>query len=329
MEVIIEQLSRSHKLISRHKFDDNEVINVGRGYTNDIIVAEPHVCAEHLRLTFDGYNWHVLDRGSINGSFIEATDEQFTDHIIQSGDIICIGKCLIRLILPDHPVAETVRFSPFERLVDFARQPLIMTLNLLLFLAIAAWTFYLNKPTEVNWQHIAAPALGMTLGFTAWPILVSLVSQFTKNEARILYQVGISFVFFNLMWFSEILESIVNFNSSAHWSIAQVVTLIPIALAFCLFWLNCYIGFHMKPVRRIVAATCLTTLLFGGTYLVQLSKKPEFSPLPSYDATLMVPALLFAPSTDVDSFVNDTKALFEQTQKEAAKEKAKKERVSN
>jgi len=88
-----------------------------------------------------------------------------------------------------------------------------------------------------------------------------------------------------------------------------------------LFWLNCYIGFHMTAVRRFVTAGVLTTLLFGGSALVQLSKQPEFSPLPSYDATIMVPTLQFSSSSSVDDFVEQSQALFEQTRKQSEQEK--------
>jgi len=320
MEIIVEQLTRGHKLISRDKFSNGEV-NIGRAYSNDIIVSDPHVCPVHLQISFDGNAWIAQDKASINGSVIEQSNQPVHNHVIESGDIICFGKTMIRLIFPNHAIAKTIPFSPFEDLVDFARQPLIMACNILVFLAIAAWISYINKPIEVTWQHVAAPAIGMTLGFLSWPIVVSLVSHFTKNDARVMYQIGICFIFFNLFVLSSVLESIVYFNTSAHWSIAHLVVVLPISLAFGLFWLNCYIGFHMTAVRRFVTAGVLTTLLFGGSALVQLSKQPEFSPLPSYDATIMVPTLQFSSSSSVDDFVEQSQALFEQTRKQSEQEK--------
>jgi hypothetical protein len=159
----------------------------------------------------------------------------------------------------------------------------------------------------------------MTLGFSLWPAGVSLVSHLSKHEARIMAQFGISFAFFNLMWFSDFLKSIVDFNSATGSVAPLFVTALSIALALSLFWLNAYIGFQMSVIRRIIVAMSITALLFGGSYLVQYSNKPEFNPRPQYDATLMMPSFLITPSANVDEFIESSNKLFEKAKKEASK----------
>ncbi len=321
MELIIEQLTRGHKLIGCHKFAQQH-ISIGRAYDNDLIIADPHVCPLHLNIHFDGENWIIHDDNSVNGSHVESSKQNVQHHVVQSGDIINFGKSSIRLLFPSHPVSQSVPFSPFEQLVNFARHPAVMAANSMAFLLIILWGIYVNKPIEVNIYQLTAPALAIFIGFSMWPALVALISHFTKNEARVLHQFGICFAFFNLMWLSDTFESIIYFNTSANMSITSIIAVIPIALAFSMFWLNCYIGFHMTATRRLVAAASLTLLLFGGSSLVQMSKQPEFSPMPNYDATLMTPNFLFTTSSSVDTFLNDSERLFERTRKAAEKEKS-------
>lgn len=320
MEIIIEQLTRGNKLIGCHKFSQAQV-NIGRAYDNDVIVADPHVCPEHLAIHFDGNDWIIDDVNSVNGSYLEGTKSPVKQHVVKSGDIVYFGKSLIRLIFPSHPVAQSIPFSPFEQLVDFARKPLVMTFNLVLFTLLIAWTIFLNKPIEVSFAQLAVPAIGMVLAFSMWPALVALISHLTKNDARVLQQLGICFIFFNLFWLSDSLESIIYFNTSANMSLANAIGFIPIAIAFSMFWLNCYIGFHMSEVRRIVAASTLTVLLFGGSFAVDLSKRPEFSPMPHYDSTIMAPEFLFTPSSSVDEFIQSSESLFEDTHEQAQSDK--------
>lgn len=322
MEIIIEQLTRDHKIISCHKFAKQD-IKIGRAYSSDIIISDPHVCPTHLNIEFDGEHWVVNDDCTINGSFIEGSKERVHQHIVQSGDVICFGKSVVRLLFPSHAVPASVAFSPFEQLVNFARHPLVLTANIAIFVLVAAWTFYLSKPIEVNFTQLAVPALGMAIGFSMWPSLVALISHFTKNDARVLHQFGISFAFFNLMWLSDSLESLVYFNTSSNMAIAGVIAIVPVALAFSLFWLNSYIGFHMSAQRRLITASCLSILLFGGTMLVQKSKAPDFSPLPSYDSTLMTPDFMFSNSVSVDKFLSDAETLFEETRKVAEADEEK------
>ena len=174
---------------------------------------------------------------------------------------------------------------------------------------------------SADFTQLLVPAVGLTLMFTIWPALVALVSHLTKHDARVFTQIGLCFVFYNLSWLTDLIENIVKFNTSSHFPLTALLTLLPIGLAFCLFWVNCYVGFHMSKRRRLVAAASLTALLFGGSFLVQLSKKPDFSVKPQFNSTLMTPNFMFATSNTVDKFVADSSELFKKAQKEANKER--------
>lgn len=321
-EIIIEEISRNHKLLHRHKLSQQQ-IHIGRDYHNDIILADPHICPSHLSIELIDGQWKIIDNQTVNGSFIENRHNKKHDadqHVINDGDVITLGKSQLRILFTDHPVEPTIAISPFESLINLMRHPVALLLSIVLFTLISGYTFYLNTPKEVNFSQLLVPTIGMTLGFALWPAGVALVSHLSKHEARIMTQLGISFTFFNLMWFSDFLEGLANFNSSSG-SIAPTFILITsIALAFSLFWLNGYIGFHMSAKRRVVVAAGMTVLLFGGSYLVQYSNKPEFNPRPKYNATIMMPSLLIASSTSTDKFIDDSSKLFDKTKKEALKE---------
>ncbi|MFT5758671.1 MAG: hypothetical protein ACI9LM_003419 [Alteromonadaceae bacterium] len=314
MEIIIEEISRTHKLIGRHKFLQKSV-NIGRGYQNDIIVSDPHVCAEHLHLNFDGEHWIITDQDSINGSYLDESKLTADQHIIKSGDIITLGKSQVRIVFPNHPVEKSVSFSPFESLINIARNPLILTASIALFASITAWVFYLNNPLTVTFTQLLVPAISMTLLFAVWPGAIAIISLLTKHDTRVLSQLGICFAFFNLMWVSDVIERFVHFNTSSDFPLIWLLAIIPIALAFCLFWFNCSIGFHMSERRRVVIASCLTILLFGGSFLIQLSKKPEFNPRPQYDASLMTPAFMITSGSSIEEFIEDSSKLFEKANK--------------
>jgi len=318
-EIIIEEISRNHKLLHRHKLLQPK-IHIGRDYHNDIILADPHICPSHLSIEQVDGQWKIIDNQTVNGSFIENINEKkhsADQHIINDGDVITLGKSQLRILFTDHPVEATVAFSPFESFINLMRHPVALLLSIALFTLIAGGIFYLNTPKEINFSQLLVPTIGMTLGFALWPAGVALVSHLSKHDARVMAQLGVSFAFFNLMWLSDFLESIAIFNSASGSIAPPLIMMISIVLAFSLFWLNGYIGFHMSARRRIVVAASMTLLLFGGSYLVQYSKKPEFSPRPQYDATIMVPSFLISPSASVDEFIEDSSKLFDKTKKEA------------
>ena len=316
MELIIEEINRGHKLIGRQRFSQ-ATINIGRGYQSDVILSDPHVCSDHLTIEFDGEHWLIKDNNSVNGSFLGEGKKLAHGHKLSSGDIITLGKSQIRVVFPHHPVTETVTLSPFEDLINLAKHPAALMINICLFAMITGWMIYLSNPREVNFTQLLVPTVGTTLMLAIWPALVALVSHLTKHDARVFTQVGICFAFFNLSLLSDFIESIVKFNTSSHVPFAALVTVLPIAISFCLFWLNCYVGFHMSKKKRVVVAATLTTLLFGGSFLIQMSKQPEFTAKPRFDATLMTPNFLFTAPNSVDAFIEDSSKLFEKADSEA------------
>ena len=320
-EIIVEEISRSHKLLHRHKLSQQQ-IHIGRDYHNDIILSDPHVCPSHLSIELKDGQWKIIDNQTVNGSFIENIKEKKHDaneHILRDGDVITLGKSQLRILFTSHSVEPTVAFSPFESFINLMRHPLAILLSITLFTLIAGEIFYLNTAQEINFSQLFVPTISMALGFALWPAGVALVSHLSKQDARVMAQLGVSFVFFNLMWFSDLLENIISFNSASGSIIPLFIMCISIALAFSLFWLNGYIGFHMTAKRRLIVAASITTLLFGGSYLVQYSNKPEFNPRPQYNATIMMPSFLLVQSNTVDKFIEDSSKLFDKTKKTALK----------
>lgn len=321
-ELIIEEISRNHKLLHRHKLNKPS-IHIGRDYHNDIILADPHVCPSHISIDFIDRQWQITDNQTINGTFVEnsrKTKHEANQHIISDGDVISLGKSQLRLLFSDHTVAPTLAFSPFESFINLMRHPLALFISITFFMLIVSSLIYLNKPIEGNFSQLLVPAISMTLGFALWPAGVSLVSHLTKQDARLMTQLGVSFVLFNLMWFSKIIEHIATFNSSSNNMLPLFITLTSLILAFFLFWLNSYIGFQVSSKRRIAISAGLTLLLFSGSYLIEYSKKPEFDPRPNYNATIMMPSFLLATSSNVDQFIESSNKLFDKTSKKAQKD---------
>lgn len=321
-EIIIEEITRNHKLLHRHRLKQNEV-SIGRGYQNDIILTDPHICPTHLSLKFSLGVWQLSDNDSVNGTLLEnnkGKHQHAHQQKVSDGDVIILGKSQLRVLFSDHQVEETIAFSPFESLIDIIRHPVAVFISIALFMLIAGNISYLNQLTETNVSQLFVSAFSLSLLFALWPAGVALVSHLTKHDPRIFAQFGISFSFFILMWLSDRLEKVIAFNSASDSSLGLFFSLLPIGLAFCLFWLNSYIGFHVSARRRIVVALSITALLFGGSYLLQYSKKPEFNPHPQYNATIMSPSFLIVPSSSVESFLEQSNNLFEQATKAAQKD---------
>ena len=122
-EIIIEEITRNHKLLHRHRLKQNN-ISIGRDYHNDIILTDPHICPQHLSLSYSQDTWRINDNNSVNGTALENIECRKQDghqQVINDGDVIILGKSQLRILFKNHRVADTIAFSPFESLIDLIR----------------------------------------------------------------------------------------------------------------------------------------------------------------------------------------------------------------
>lgn len=319
MEIIIEEISRGKKIIGRHKFSTRHV-EIGRGYNNDIILSDPHICAQHLSLTLEEGLWYIEDLRSLNGSQLGSRKALLTRQAIHSGDVVTIGKTQLRFMLPNHPVATSIKFNAIENIVEHLGRWPVMVAMLTLFTALNIMMMYLNTATkEVNYNTLALWGLMMTLGYAIWPLLCSLMSHLNKHETRVGTQIGVSFLMINLFWLIDFIEAFLGFNLSSNWSINWMLMGLSFCLVFSMLWLNLFIAFQQTQQRRVRVSLAITTLIFAGSFLYNLSNKPDFKTYPVYNSNIMSPAFSVSPPTLATDFVENSNELFEVTSKEANK----------
>ena len=216
--------------------------------------------------------------------------------------------------------------SPFEHIIDIARSPLFIIIAITLFTMLSGYLSFISSSKEVSLSQFSVSALSITLAFSLWPLGVSLVSHLTKHESRVWHQLGVSFVFFNALLLLDFIEKLIFFNTSSNAVITQLLPVLPIILVFSLIWLNCYIGFTMSTIRRIVISLSLVAFFFGSYALINKSKQPKFSRYPHYDNTLLPPKFLLKTPEDVNAFIQEAEKTLNRSTAEMEKMKKAKEK---
>ena len=315
MELIIEEISRGKKVIGRHKFASKHIA-IGRGYSNDIILSDPHVCAQHLSINCEDGIWYIDDLESLNGTMQANKAPVKSKQVINSGDIVHVGKSQLRFYYSDHPVVESIKFSELESLVEkFGRWSSIIAMISIFALLNFAMLYLNNSSKEVTYSQLFIGVFSVTLSYALWPLLCSLIGFLNKYEPRVGSQIGVSFVVINIFWIVDFFETFITFNTSSQFSVSWLFTIIAIALTFILFWLNFYIAFQQSAKRRLRVSIGLTALIYGGLFISDLSDRPEFNPYPIYDSTIMTPVFSLTSASTTSEFIEQSSSLYEETDK--------------
>lgn len=67
------------------------IINIGRDYSNDLVINDVEVSRRHARLTAQGGSYLVEDLGSTNGTFING-QRLIGPHMMRPGELISFGE---------------------------------------------------------------------------------------------------------------------------------------------------------------------------------------------------------------------------------------------
>ena len=97
-----------------HRSGGADRARIGRGYDNDVIIDDPYVAAQHLRVFRDEAGQLVAeDLGSANGTFLDGGRNRFARIVIDGKHPIRIGQTYLRVRDIHHEV-ERERVAPPE-----------------------------------------------------------------------------------------------------------------------------------------------------------------------------------------------------------------------
>jgi hypothetical protein len=178
----VEILTRHREIAARFRIQGSEA-HIGRGYDNDVIIDDPHVAAQHLRVFRDETGQLVAeDLGSLNGMFIDSGRSRQARIVVDGGRPIRIGQTWLRFRETSHAV-EPERLVPSER--RSARVVLAILLGLLI-PAIEALEIWLTQTSEPRASTYLRPLLMILAGLIGWVGFWALLSRIFSGRSRFL-----------------------------------------------------------------------------------------------------------------------------------------------
>jgi hypothetical protein len=174
----VEVLARSGEVLSRTRIDTDEA-RVGRAYDNDVVVNDPYVAPHHVRI-FRAEDGALVaeDLGSVNGLYAEHGAKRMQRAPLATLPAIRIGRTILRIHDADQPVAPEKALTPPQAHAIWAAA---LCVGLTLLILLNNW---LELTSELNWNRIVLPLLGLATGLAAWAGLWSAVSRLFFGQAQ-------------------------------------------------------------------------------------------------------------------------------------------------
>jgi hypothetical protein len=185
VEVLDERGGRARE---RHRLTASPV-TIGRGYACDVIVDDPYVSVEHLRVESSDEGWRVHDLASENGTYL-ATGRRVTSERLDSETLLRIGRTRLRLRTSDYAAPAALRDrGEAPRLGLWLDRPITAGLALAATGALAAFDAHQQTFTTSALSAAGLAALfvlSVTTGWAGlWALLTRLLSHRTRGPAHV------------------------------------------------------------------------------------------------------------------------------------------------
>jgi hypothetical protein len=300
--IFAERLDRHGDVTERVRID-RFPFRIGRAYTNDLVLDDPHVCPEHavVEETEDGF-LRLRDVGSRNGILqddVRAAELPLSDQLV-----VELGRTRLRLRDRDYAVGPTVslrrRQAPIEWLLSHWTSPIAV-----LALAVALGLAILRQGTwrETGWSEwLSAPLLGVG-ALALWAGGWALATRFLRQRSRFPAHMAVAGF---LLIASELADEALQFARFLVESIAAVQWT-DIVVSAVLVGLLIYGHLRVATVgsarQRVLSGLVAAGLVFGVRALAQTERQPDWvSTLPYWSRLEPLPPVTWLPRESVDSF---------------------------
>jgi hypothetical protein len=298
----IEILSRQ-EIAARFKIVGSEA-RIGRGYANDVIVDDPYVAAEHLRVFRDEAGELVAeDLGSANGVYLGEGKQRLAHILVDGKQPIRIGQTFLR-IREEGFAVEPERVGRPEQ--HSHRIVLAAVLGVAV-LAVSEIRTWLSQTSEVQPTTYMMPLLAVVTTVLAWAGIWALLSRifagrslFLRNLlitlagglAILLYDEIAQLVAYALTWTAPL-----TYNFAPIWSIVAVMCFVHLT--------------RIGPPRPWLKGSIIAVLLVAlmAVQVLQLTEAFFRSGRQNTAHLLMPPALRIAPLRDETAFFGEIEKL--------------------
>lgn len=304
MEIVVEVLDRNGRVQERIKKSAAQ-LSVGRSYRNDVILADPYVCPQHLALQFDTErgHWKITDTSSQNGTYLVGRGRLHQPHLLQSGEEFDLGETRIRLLLPEHEIPATRKLPSGRMLADYVAMPVVAMALLIITLGVFAFAQYLGQGTETKLQQLLLEALMFLAVPFVWASVWGMIGRVAVHDVRFSFHLSIGSLLVLLAYALSVAGDFLGFgfssDSVALWleNIGEGVLLCSVLLA------SLWAATNLSRVSRWILANSLAWSLIGVGVLSYMANSDPYETQGQEMFRLKPPFAQVQPAESLDDFM--------------------------
>lgn len=314
MAIVLELLSRKNIPLKHFKFDQ-DYVNVGRDFNNDLRLDDPYVCPSHMLVAIDPESGQLMvnDCKSTNG--IKINNKYVTQAHLNSNDIIKIGRTRLRIIDTKAPLPNAMPLSELEENLNWLNKAFLTFALAFLCVSYLLIAKYIGSVEEFKIVTSLPSQLGVLALISLWPLSFAALGKIVKKESHVVNQINLTLLALLLFFALDLLLTVVNFNLQPGTWFSLLTFVLGGAFLAGFIWLTLFIAFHQATWRRNMVTAILAFIILAPLFTLLFLNNDEFSSRPDYDLTLLPPLYDFTGAIETEKFIDNTSDLFSQLDK--------------
>jgi len=278
-------------------------LKLGRAYSSDLVLDDPHVAAHHLEISpAETGRYRLTGSGSINGLSVNNLRCNETETTVSANDVVRIGHTQLRIRPLDFAVAAE---KPLANVAWLRSWPGLL-LGFVLLLLAHLLTLWLDYTRDDGYKILVAPLLGDIPVLLLWAGFWALIGRVTSGRANFMAHAIIASMLIALIMLldAQLLGyADFAFNTTLMTNVLSAV-IGPFLIGWLLYRHICLVS-RINRRRLALVIAVLMSSLAGIFYAIDHWTGDDDLSRMAYLRTLGPPSMLLAHRKSIEEFMKD------------------------
>ena len=301
-DYFIEIVDRSGIVRERVSLDESSKI-IGRAYDCQVIVDDPYVCPQHVKVTLaENGELLVEDIGSINGLSADRHGSKHAQLKLQPGDDCFIGWTKLRYHCRSEKVAPARRDHSRQLVLSALLQPKFLALIIIIPFFQLLYSTWLEQAREIEvYTLLLTPAtvyIVLVIWASFWAVMGKLLvhrAMFFTHLAIVSAMTGLTTLIEGTTAYSVFVFDVDTIKNTVLYTTGFFITAATI-------YAHLHFASRGKPKSQAITAIFVSAVILMLSTYVELEDKNQFSSSPRYSATIKSPMFVIGAAQTADDF---------------------------
>ncbi|MDP2653982.1 MAG: FHA domain-containing protein [Candidatus Omnitrophota bacterium] len=298
-------------------------VRIGRGYDNDVILYDPHVCARHVVLTEDEEGWLLEDISAHNGVEINGVKSVSKSVRIRSGDEVVVGQTRLRFVAPDHPVSSALRLATASKALEWLKRPWALLALTAALMAIEAFDKYIKTFEDQDFSRYLLRISILPVLVVAWGSGWAFVGQLLRHRPQFRAQYNLTAVLVILAYLGTAFSNYLGYLLSSNMVESVTRSILGVGQIVLLLYGNLSFATRLSFKKKLVPAILIAVAVHTLALFSNLSRQGDFRSAPDFCNCLKPTVLNPDARTTAAQFMKKNEQVFADLEEELKKAKKK------